>query len=128
MEHGWENVPNCERFSLTEKKGLFLSVYVDDIKLAGKEAEHQTDLEKYSCKTLVLENRHHSLTMFIWVALKENARLARILWIFLQVCLNLEFLLGLWKAALFKETWRKKILMVSKSCKEMREKILRTGE
>ena len=30
-------------------------------------------------------------TMFIWVALKENVRLARILWIFTEVCSNQGF-------------------------------------
>ena len=37
-EHGWEKVPNWECSFVTEKKRrLFLSVYVDEIKLAGKE-------------------------------------------------------------------------------------------
>ena len=34
LKYGWENVPNLECFVTWEK--LFLSVYVDDIKLAGK--------------------------------------------------------------------------------------------
>ena len=37
------------------------------------------------------------LTMFIWVALKEKVRLARILWINIEVCSNQGFLPGLWK-------------------------------
>ena len=36
LQHGWEKVPNCECFFVHRQKGLFLSVYVDDIKLAGK--------------------------------------------------------------------------------------------
>ena len=36
LEHGWEKVPNWECLFVNRKKGLFLSVYVDDIKLAGK--------------------------------------------------------------------------------------------
>ena len=32
----WEKVSNWERLFLHREKGLFLSVYVDDIKLAGK--------------------------------------------------------------------------------------------
>ena len=36
--------------------------------------------------------------MFIWVALKENVKSARILWIITEVCLNLGFLLVLWKS------------------------------
>ena len=38
-----------------------------------------TQCGKYSWKTLIWENRHHSLTMFIWVALKENVRQTKIL-------------------------------------------------
>ena len=36
MKHGWEKVPIGNAYSYTNEKGLFLSVYVDDIKLAGK--------------------------------------------------------------------------------------------
>ena len=40
MEYGWEKVPNWECVFENREKGLFLSVYVDDIKLAGEKAEH----------------------------------------------------------------------------------------
>ena len=36
MERGWEKVPNWESMFVHRKQGLFLSVYVDDIKMAGK--------------------------------------------------------------------------------------------
>ena len=36
MKHGWEKVSNCECLFVHSEKGLFLSSYVDDIKLAGK--------------------------------------------------------------------------------------------
>ena len=36
MKHGWEKVPNWECLFVHREKGLFLSVYVDDLKLAGK--------------------------------------------------------------------------------------------
>ena len=36
LMHGWEKVPNWECLFVHREKGLFLSVYVDDIKLAGK--------------------------------------------------------------------------------------------
>ena len=36
LQHGWEKVPNWECLSVHREKGLFLSVYVDDIKLDGK--------------------------------------------------------------------------------------------
>ena len=36
LEHGWGKVPNCECLFVNRAKGLFLSVYVDDIRLASK--------------------------------------------------------------------------------------------
>ena len=36
LKHGWEKVPNLECLFVHREKGLFLSVYVDDVKLAGK--------------------------------------------------------------------------------------------
>ena len=36
FEHGWEKEPNWECIFVHRKQGLFLSVYVDDIKMAGK--------------------------------------------------------------------------------------------
>ena len=36
LKHVWEKIPNWECFFVHREKGLFLSVYVDDIKLAGK--------------------------------------------------------------------------------------------
>ena len=36
LKHGWEKVPSWECLFAHREKGLFLSVYVDDIKLAGK--------------------------------------------------------------------------------------------
>ena len=36
LQHGWEKVSNWECLFVHREKGLFLTVYVDDIKLAGK--------------------------------------------------------------------------------------------
>ena len=36
LEHGWEKVLNWECLFVNRAKGLFLSVYVDDFKMAGK--------------------------------------------------------------------------------------------
>ena len=36
LEHGWEQVPNREYLFVHREKGLFLSVYVDQIKQAGR--------------------------------------------------------------------------------------------
>ena len=36
LKYGWEKVPNWECLFVHREKGLFLSVYVDDIKFVGK--------------------------------------------------------------------------------------------
>ena len=36
LQYGWEKVSNCECLFVNRARGLFLSVYVDDIKLAGQ--------------------------------------------------------------------------------------------
>ena len=36
LKHGWEKIPNWECLFVHREKGLLLSVYVDDMKLAGK--------------------------------------------------------------------------------------------
>ena len=36
LKHGWEKIPNWKCLFVHREKGLFLSVYVDDIKVAGK--------------------------------------------------------------------------------------------
>ena len=73
--------------------------------------------------------------MYIWVALRENVRLARIWWKFTEVCSNRGFPPELWKNTRNKnhrETWcRDDIFMVlwhGRSCKEMRGKKLGTCE
>ena len=45
LEHGWEKVLNRECLFVHRARGLFLSVYVDDIKMAGKNRKPATDLE-----------------------------------------------------------------------------------
>ena len=38
LKHGWEKIPNWECLFVHRERRLFLSVYVDDIKLAGKKS------------------------------------------------------------------------------------------
>ena len=52
-----------------------------------EETEHQSDLENRG-ETLIWENQHHSSTMFIGVALNDNARQAKILLTTAGTCLN----------------------------------------
>ena len=61
------------------RKGLFLSVYVDDIKLGGIETEHLSDLENPHEDVDLGEPTPKSLTTFTWVALKENEKSVKIL-------------------------------------------------
>ena len=61
LMYGWEKVSNWECLLVHREKGLFLLVYVDDIKLAGKKQYHWSDEEKYSIKKLIWENQHLSL-------------------------------------------------------------------
>ena len=89
LKYGWEKVSNRECLFDNREKGPTLSVYVDDIKLAVA--------LYFLMKDVVLgEPTLFFLTMFIWVALKENVRLARILLISIEVCSNSGFLQGLW--------------------------------
>ena len=89
LEHGWEKVPSEECLFVSRETGLFLSVYVDEIKLAGKK-QNIEPMWKILMKDVDLGDPTFS-TMFIWVALRESVRLARILWIITQVCSNRGF-------------------------------------
>ena len=45
LKHGWEKIPHWECLFVHREKGLFLSVYVDGLKLAGKKQKHCSDVE-----------------------------------------------------------------------------------
>ena len=45
MENGWEKVSNWERSFVNKEKGLFFSVYVDEIKMAGKKPNSGPNVE-----------------------------------------------------------------------------------
>ena len=55
------------------KKGLFLSVYVDDIKLAGKKQNLDPDVQNTTKKS-IWENQHLSWITYTWAALKGNVK------------------------------------------------------
>ena len=63
LKHGWEKIPNWECLFVHREQGLFLSVYVGDIKLAGKNQN-----------------------------LDPMWKLAKILWTITEPCSNREFL------------------------------------
>ena len=46
LELGWEGIPNWECMFVHRKQGLFLSVYVDDIKMSGKKQNMFSHVEE----------------------------------------------------------------------------------
>ena len=74
LKHGWEKIPNWECLFVHREKGLFLSVYMDDIKLAGKKQNLDPMCGNYSTKKVILENQHLSWIMKTWAALKDNVK------------------------------------------------------
>ena len=81
-------------FRLSRNRTILVCVY-GRYQVQWKQTKSWPNVEKTYEKTLIWENPHNSLTMCIWLALKENARWARIVWRTTQVCLNLGFLLVL---------------------------------
>ena len=77
LKHGWEKVSNCECLFAHHEKGFLLSVYMDDIKLAGKK-QNISPTWKILMKDVDLVESTSS-TMFIWVALKESVKSVMIL-------------------------------------------------
>ena len=73
LKYGWEKFPNWECLFVHRKKGLFLSVYVDDIKLAGKRQDIDP-MWKVLNKEVIKENQHLSLIMYTWDALNDSAK------------------------------------------------------
>ena len=72
LKYVWEKVSNWECLFVHREKGLFLSVYVDDIKLAGNKISIRCGM--YSTKKSIWENQHLSWIMYTWAALKDNAK------------------------------------------------------
>ena len=104
LKYGWEKVSNRDCLFVKPEKGLFLSVYVDDFRQAGKKQKTLTQFGKYERKTSIWDNQHHSLTTFIWVVLNENAKRAKILWTIPEkVCIQ-NLCGSKRKATLFRET------------------------
>ena len=59
LEIGWQKVPNWECLFVHRKQRLFLSVYVDDIKMAGRKQNIGPIWKKLMRKTSILTNQHH---------------------------------------------------------------------
>ena len=105
------------------RKILFFSEYVDDIKLTGKK-QNIDPMKKVLMKDLIWENRHHSLTLIIWVALKENAEISMDIVENYRTMFETKICAGATEKLPYSEkTWRKHFLMIvwyAKSCEEIR--------
>ena len=73
FQYGWEKVPNWECLFVHRQKELFLSVYVDDIKLAG-ENQNINPMWKVLNKEVDWGEPTSFLDHVFWVALKENVK------------------------------------------------------
>ena len=105
LGQGREKVPIGNVYSSTEKKD-FLSVYVDDIKLAKK--QNIEPMWKVHMKDVDLD-WHRSLIMYTWAVLKENVRQAKRLWTNTGKCLNPKSLQELWKSCPSLRNWAQTI-------------------
>ena len=94
LKYGCGKVPNWEcLFVNREKRTIFVCIR-GRVKTGWKETKYQSDVENHHERRWCWENQHHSLTMFIWVVLNENVKLAKILWTITKTCSNPGFLLG----------------------------------
>ena len=74
LKYGWEKVSNWECFFVHREKGLFLSVYVDAIKLAGKKP-NINPMEKVPNKEVDLgEPISFFDHVYSWGVLKDNVK------------------------------------------------------
>ena len=87
LELGWGESTDLGMF-VHRKQGLFLSVYVDDIKIAGKKQNMAPMWKK-----LNLKNQRHFLNMYIWDVVNVNANQMKQSLNDIQRCLNHVFLL-----------------------------------
>ena len=75
LKNGWEKVPNWECLFVHREKGLFVSVYVDDLKKWLERNETLIGCRNYSTKKLIWENQHLSSIMKTWDGLNSKTML-----------------------------------------------------
>ena len=90
-KYGWEKVPNFECLFVHREKGLFLSVYMDDITLAGKKQNIDPMWKVLNKEVDLGEPTSFPRSCKHWCVLKDNAKQAKILWTITEPCLNHEF-------------------------------------
>ena len=82
----WKKVPNWDCLLVNPEKGLFFSVYVDDIKLAGE--KHCPNVECTYERSRFGRTNIVPWSLLFGVALNETAKRAKILWTITETCLN----------------------------------------
>ena len=82
LEHGWEKVPSWECLFVHRKQGLFESVHVSDIKVAGKRCRIWLPCGRNWWNLLTLKNQHHFWTTCTWDAL--NVHVNRTKWLLMK--------------------------------------------
>ena len=88
LKHGWEKVSNWECLFVDREKGFFLSVYVDDIKLAGKK-QNIDPMWKVLNKEVDLERTYiFPRSCIPGDVLKDNVKQAKILLPITEPCLD----------------------------------------
>ena len=73
LKYGWEKVSNWECLFKHRRKGLFFSVYVDDIKPAGKK-QNIDPMWKVLNKEVDLGEPTPFVDLYIWDVLKDNVK------------------------------------------------------
>ena len=131
-----EAVPNWEFLFVNREKGLFLSVYVDDVKLAGKKQNVNPMWEQYSTKKSDLGEPTSFLGQVFFGCTQRECQIGKEIVdnyrSMFESRISPEAMDKLPETKATGETWcRNDIFMVpwhGRSCKEMRGKILRTCE
>ena len=131
MDLGWEKVSNWEYLFVRRQQGLFLSVYMDDIKMAG-ENQNMAPMWKKLMKLWILENQHHSLTMYTWDVLNVKAHRTKVLLTNIQR--NVRITNCCWSNSKITRVGKtprqdgRMVLRHGMACSNMRWKKLRVGE
>ena len=111
--------------SVRRKRGLFLSVYVGDIKNDFKKTEFSLPSGRNGWNLLILEIQHHFLTTYTWDALNVNANRTRSLLTNTEKCSNHEFLLEQLRHCQGGRILTQKLSRGSTKWKDMRKSALR---
>ena len=90
LKHGWEKIPNWECLSVHREKGLFFSVYVDDIKLAGKK-QNLDPMWNVLNKEVGMGEPTSFLDHLYLGCTERQCNIRKILWTITEPCSNREF-------------------------------------